>query len=248
MSFQVCNPWFARAYLYKYGSGSDQQQKVTFYETGAKNVLRVVPHELVNTKITSQRLLEEKKTLSSVREMAQTEMEWYNHRFPYVYLSVDLTRVPTTESGDRFVVLRLARNRKRFADEPPALKWRSELTDDERYFTETQVVHVKDHYASAVAQDKIALFSMRPPELFSVCSPGFYHKIFVGKSEKLVGKCSENVRESPWVDGLGRTVRIRYTHLGYLFEWLTNCSQEQASQRGRFSAEVSTTCDCPRHT
>ena len=75
-----------------------------------------------------------------------------------------------------------------------------------RQFTADQIDTMRDAEASGLREDKITVFSCRPPELMFVDTPQMYFSMLTTKKERYT--LTLNVTSDPWVDGRGHVVRL----------------------------------------
>lgn len=241
MFSQVCDENFQKRYLIKYTVGTDEKQKVKFFLTENPKVLEAAPQDFQHTKLPGQNVLNQNKKKGKiepcVREVGLCELLFYMHGFPYTYCTVDFVHVSTYEAAERTVVCNMSRGRRgRGGDrnrDIAALTCRPDPGQHpKRQFTHDQEVLIRDDDVSAVAHDKVAAFGMRPPELISFDELGRYYQALSIKGKhrfKENEKLNDDPRLAPFIDGLGRRVMLRWTHVRFVQKWM--CERQLAIQQ-----------------
>jgi hypothetical protein len=226
-SLQKTDARFMLSYLIKYVSGAEEKKEVTFEKTKEKNVVKVVEGEILNKKITSQKILADKrkedKNSPLIREIGQTEILWFLLGFAYVITTCKFIHIPAYEAADRSVILKRRKERRIDTNhEILPISCRSDMTDELRKFTANQKVMIREQASGQFAMDSVMAHSIRPPELMPIdwligYSTYFVHSRFNLRREQ---KLPDELRQCPWIDGAGRQIKVRAKYLPTVIEQL----------------------------
>ena len=243
----MCDVRFLIAYLIKYTSGTEEKNEAKLLYTGDKKSVEVVDMEQKHLKITSQKMLDDKRKKANpeplIREVSQTEMDWNLLSHPYVFETCCYIHVNTREAADRCTLIKERSRQGRPLDrthQPRGIECRSDLnriTQSKRMFTKSQHVLIRDFDTGKYSIDKIQSFNIRPPELMAVDMPGCYALYFHTKS--FDQKNSEwrvhpdDITQSPLIDGAFRQVKFVHSTLDDLNEWLEQRQTEIENARAR---------------
>jgi predicted GIY-YIG superfamily endonuclease len=101
----------------------------------------------------------------------------------------------------------------------------------------SEIIIMNDIKQSKMGYDKVTQFSLRPCELKTIVDMvGHYYRWFIIEmKQKLTGEemdtlLNDDLRMSPWIDGLQRKVKLRKTALPEILEWCSYLETEESDQ------------------
>ena len=163
------------------------------------------------------------------RLVGQPELVFFLLNFDYIHTSFKFQHVSTISRGSRCGFRKLFNNK----DCLSSLRQINELNVPSNWkFTEDQVETVKDTIASGLTNDKISIFSFRPPQLLFIDEIEKYFKWFVRgpKSADLL----TFVQPRPWIDGSGLVVKLLSSAVDHFIDFTQGCLNKS---RFRFTTE-----------
>ena len=119
--------------------------------------------------------------------------------------------------------------------------------------TDGQMITYRNHNGKAARYDMISLFSLRPPELLSVIrNPVDYYRCCYIVEDKLLNEeavenmLSDDLRVCPWIDCLGRRIKLRELALNELLVMVEKNLEEfealdEYSEQNEFRIEMNLT-------
>ena len=251
---QVCDRKFQVSYLAKYAAGADEKRQVSFETTTQQDEIKVTAHDLTNAKISGQRLHPmniNQKPLG--RELPLTEMLWYMLNFPYVVASSDYTHASTKAPEYRYAVMKHGRNQTPQGAQdgggavPATIAARVEFPEWQK-FTATQQTAILSYQQSRFYLDQTSSFSVRPPELTIFSTLELYLRWFTWTAGP--PPLSHVLNQSPWIDGIGRWVRLRVAHLSdatrYIERLLNNANPLVAATAAELHVHIFLPLSQPR--
>jgi hypothetical protein len=102
--------------------------------------------------------------------------------------------------------------------EPRCIELQRQLQPD-RQFTDSQRMMMIGQEEGSYHMDCTTAFSVRPPELIGFSNLLIYTKCFIWKSVSGPVELSRNLIDSPWIDGTGKQVKIRVSHLEDILQY-----------------------------
>ena len=219
---QLCDPKFQTSYLIKYIAGLDEKAKVVMTMKDDEPYISEHVRELCNVKISgaaraeSNYLKETKANLEVARELGITEMVFFMLKYPfsdcnaiYVYCNdnpLEYRSCTLKGSSKAYQTLRnengsiqTVSNRIRLPD------WRK--------FSALAQLHLEQVINGMYYADNMTAFNLRPPELLCVKKVEQYLKWFKRHDNKNLVLDAVAVRNAPFVDGLGKCVKVRSRYL-----------------------------------
>jgi hypothetical protein len=246
---------FQISYLQKYVTGKEERVEAKLTSTAEDNIIHVQLGKQKNLKISGPRYLEKqdkKKNQSDapeVREIGYTEVLWSLLNLPYTSNTSDFIRVTCYEPADRCI---LFKGRQKFArhdrtTEIKSIAIRRLYQNQERRFTDSQEILIRDAYRAPYATDKVTLFGVRPPELSSLDNIANYVR-WTSSSEfdvRKIDALNMDQLTSPWIDGKGKQIRIRVEYLQDVKQFLEQTVADTTNgcychRTDRMLADVST--------
>ena len=138
------------------------------------------------------------------RLVGQPEINFFLLKFKYIHTSFTFIHV-STDRRERRSTYRMQNNTSEVVAKVRALaaaqvpkKWK---------FTADQVTTIEDEVASGLTQDKISIFSIRPPQLLFVYEAEKYFRWFVRGNVKM--NLLDFNQERAWMDGTERVIKLR---------------------------------------
>ena len=228
---QLCDEKFCVSYVCKYAAGTDEKRDVTIHNPiGNPEELFIKEEDLYNIKISGATINENRHRKNydpnglTAQEVCTSEMMWF------------LLGLPRVSSSCQYVYVKLAPPESRGAlknsklsevTSPIVNEDRSIVTvtsrshlPEWRRFTQFQEGHIREMLNSAYEVDNIASFNVRPPELACVSSVEDYLRWFCINPVERIDTMDEELMLKPFIDGLGRVIKVRIFYLKAVIEFL----------------------------
>ena len=240
---KVCKSVASR-YLTSYAAGKEEHAEVSINPDTTHNVLNVQVQKMENIKLGGVRKISAREAkqdkiqgIVDSTTIASTEcVSWMLH-LPTVITTMDFVSVPTVSLENRGGVILKRKNntqsrsnRPGIANEGPAEIREHHLRfPNHRLFTRGQKIVLDSINKTPFSTDKITVFSIRPTELLFVNKLKFFYRWFV--REKLPGKketicvtfLKNDVRDSTWVDGENKAIRLRPSAVDEFSNYIQDC-------------------------
>ena len=231
---QIITRIFASKYLNKYAAGKEEHGTAQLKAGTAGNSFRIQQKELQNLKITGAQIqnnksLQQKRQTSAISasSVSQTEYLWWLLKLPVVITNIEFIHVPSISLANRGG--KFYRKPRSYVlpsgSDGTALSERQFLLfPQHNCFTNRQKTQIQDASQSNFSNDKVTLFSIRPPELLFVHKLKDYFAFFVRdkkriRSNKVIPTLSHVPR--PWIDGSNSEIKLRSSALHELQIWFT---------------------------
>ena len=207
VNVQVCSPMFQGSYLAKYVSKVTPSKSVHLSKSNGNISVEIDAEKSSKDSGSSRRSQICRKGSSAVRQVTLPEMWWILLQFPYTFTNVKFLNFSTHAPEHRYHLKKQKSNArvcyKSIEDRQGLPVWRQ--------FTNNQVIFAKQFKESKFSVDKTSTFSVRPPELIFVMRVELYLKYFVADYGKY--SVSSDLYGSPFVDALGRRMRVRIIYI-----------------------------------
>ena len=240
---KVCKSVASR-YLTSYAAGKEEHAEVSINPENSHNVLNVQVQKIENKKLGGVRKIlareaKQEKTQGIIDSttIASTECVSWMLQLPTVITTMDFVSVPSVSLENRGGVILKRKNntqsrsnRPGIANEGPAEIREHHLHfPNHRLFTPGQKIVLESVNKTPFSTDKVTVFSIRPPELLFVNKLKLYYRWFVreklpGKKETICVRFLKNdVRDSTWVDGENKAIRLRPCAVDEFSNYIQDC-------------------------
>ena len=144
-------------------------------------------------------------------------------RKPIVITNMQFVHIPNVAAGERFVAYRTAPFTSPKINE---MRSRDSAVEQWRRITESQALMLEDICRQTELYDKLAQFSLRPPELLCIDSVEVYYRCFLFSKHKFeideLINCFQMKQFAPWIDCLNNWVRINEAAVAIIESYLNN--------------------------
>ena len=235
-NLQICDTYMSARYLAKYAAGVEERSFGYIHSSGDPSSFTVGIEGQQNEKIAGVRVSSKcnnKFRSLTGRVLSLTESAWWLLRFPYVVTNIAFVHVVTAPKEKRAGIVVEKSVAKVFRQDPifgkEFLTRKALQLPPHRQFTRFQEISIVDAEKSPFSNDKITVFSVRPPELLFIRFVEHYFTWFtrrrLRRNESSETLLSLDTIQSQWIDGLGYKIKINPFYLNDFREYCnTFCS------------------------